>query len=352
MSSDSFLVIGGSGFLGRHIVNALLARGETAVAVLDIVQDDFPREIQFISGDIVNQQEVEDAIRKSEATCIIHTASPVHGHPSAIYYKVNVEGTKSVIAAAVACGVRKLVFTSSTGVVWTVKDFDGVDESVPLPKKGYDAYHETKAVAERAVLAANGRNGLRTVTLRPCGMMGPGDRQVMHRFAKMYKDGQTNIQIGDNTNVVDWVYVGNVAAAHLLAADKLDSDAVAGQVFFITNGQPIPSWNFGRAVWRELGDDDSKKIIKIPRGIAMVLASVSEVWAWITGGSTEFNRFAVRYATAVQWYDIQKARKVLGYEPEVSVDEGIKRMVKWWKRKQAGSVLTRVKAYRLLSSLV
>ena len=133
----------------------------------------------------------------------------------------------------------------------------------------------------------------------------------MHRYAKMYKDGHTNLQIGNNTNVVDWVYVGNVAKAHLLAADKLDSDAVAGQTFFITNGQPILAWDFARAIFRDLGDDGRKKIIKIPKTIGMTLAYVAEFWAWLTGCPTEFNRFAVRYATAIQWYDIEKVRSIL-----------------------------------------
>lgn len=81
------------------------------------------------------------------------------------------EGTNSIIAAALACGARKLVYTSSTGVVWTGKDFDGVDENVAMPPKGYDAYHDSKAVAERMVIQAN-RGTLHTVSLRPCGMVG------------------------------------------------------------------------------------------------------------------------------------------------------------------------------------
>lgn len=85
-----------------------------------------------------------------------------------------------------------------------------------------DAYNESKQKAEEAVIAANGKDGLLTVALRPAGIFGPGDRQVMAGLYKVYEDGKTHYQIGDNNNLFDWTYVENVAHAHLLAADKLD----------------------------------------------------------------------------------------------------------------------------------
>jgi sterol-4alpha-carboxylate 3-dehydrogenase (decarboxylating) len=85
---------------------------------------------------------------------------------------VNVDGTKAVIAAAVECGVRKLVFTSSAGVVFNGEDIINVDERVPFPEVPMDAYNDTKAKAERLVLEANGKGGLLTVALRPAGIFG------------------------------------------------------------------------------------------------------------------------------------------------------------------------------------
>lgn len=90
----------------------------------------------------------------------------------AIYWKVNVEGTKAVIAAAVAHGVSKLVFTSSAGVIFSGNDIIDVDERVEFPEKALDAYNESKAKAEELILAANGKDGLLTVALRPAGIFG------------------------------------------------------------------------------------------------------------------------------------------------------------------------------------
>ncbi|QRV97624.1 3-beta hydroxysteroid dehydrogenase/isomerase family protein [Ceratobasidium sp. AG-Ba] len=412
---ESYLVIGGSGFLGRHIVEALIARGEAEVAVFDIVQRH--HDVRFFSGDITNENEVADAIQKANVTCIIHTASPVHGLGKEIYWKVNVDGTKAIISAAQANGVRKLVYTSSAGVVFNGEDLVDVDERLEYPEVPMDAYNETKAEAEKLVLNANGEKGLLTVAIRPAGIFGPGDRQVMKGLMEVVKNGQTKFQIGSNTNLFDWTYVTNVAHAHLLAADKLDqtlpskedmlnsplppvslttepnphriptssarplgpslhpteadkaaesafnvtglppdvpvlrtkfdplSDsalskeevsplAVAGQAFFITNGEPVYFWDFTRAVWRATGHVPSSRVV-FPKDIGMALAGAAEWWSWITGREAGFTRFRVSFSCASRWYNIEKARRVLKYEPQVGLEEGIQRMADWWKQEQA-----------------
>ncbi|KAJ7739907.1 hypothetical protein B0H16DRAFT_1324739, partial [Mycena metata] len=247
----------------------------------------------------------------------LHPASPVHGLPEKIYYDVNETGTWNVISACRAVGVKKLIYTSSTGVVWTGAEFNGINEDqVTLPDKGYDAYHHTKALGERLILSAEGQDGMQTVILRPCGMIGERDKQLIWRMAEVYDKRQHKVQIGDNTNLVDYAYAGNVAHAHVLACAKLLSDPalVSGQTFFITNGEPMPQWDFSRIIWRELGDDGK-----------------GHFFCAITGSSTRFTRFSVRFVTGTQWYNIEKAKALLGYQPKVSLEEGIRRTVEWWK---------------------
>lgn len=153
---------------------------------------------------------------------MIHTASPTHGLGKDIYEKVNVTGTENVIEACTKAGVPKLVYTSSAGVIYSGQEnLVDADERIPYPKVALDAYNDTKARAEELVLAANGKDGLLTCALRPSGIFGPGDRQAISGFHSVIKNGQTKFQIGSNENLFDWTYVGNVAHAHLLAADKL-----------------------------------------------------------------------------------------------------------------------------------
>ncbi|KAF7792589.1 hypothetical protein EIP86_003683 [Pleurotus ostreatoroseus] len=417
---DIYIVFGGSGFVGRHIVEQLKARGDT-VSVFDIVQkyDDTP----FYTGDITEEDQVADALQKSGATCIFHTVSPPHGlQDPALYWKVNVDGTKAIIAAAQSQGVRKLVYTSSAGLVFNGGDLINVDERAPAPRKAMDAYNESKMKAEEHVLSANGEKNLLTVSLRPAGIFGPGDRQGITGFFDVWERGQTHWQIGDNTNLFDWTYVGNVAHAHLLAADKLDQIApaheltpeeqqaisdeylppitlttgknriptsearplgpyvelpadaesiqakwadpnfkgtharefrrsrfdqfsanalagaetsplqVAGQAFFITNGEPIYFWDFSRAIWyafdKHYGTEKYKKsLIVMSEGVGKALAQAAEWWGWLVGKQSAFTTYRVKLVCKHKWHSIEKARRVLGYEPIVALDEGIARTV-------------------------
>lgn len=193
VANDSYLVIGGCGFLGRHIVEKLLARGEQSVAVFDLVQRHHDKNVQFFTGDICDSNDLSNALQKvfmpsypdlgqcglklcqTRATCIIHTASPMHGAKPEVFFKVNVEGTKTIIAAAVANNVSKLVFTSTAGVTFSGhEDMIDIDERLPYVTKetAHDTYNYTKALAEKLVLQANTREGLHTVAIRPAGIFG------------------------------------------------------------------------------------------------------------------------------------------------------------------------------------
>ncbi|KAJ3728215.1 3-beta hydroxysteroid dehydrogenase/isomerase family-domain-containing protein [Lentinula raphanica] len=323
------LVIGGAGFLGSHIVRALKTDARTQVLVFDLVAVDssseaWVQDVEYEVGDICDEAKLLEVFQRFKPDVIYHTASPIHGPLSSdVYHKVNVRGTETILSACKTANITRLIYTSSTGVVWTGADIIGATEDdLSIPPKGYDAYHHTKALGERLALGQNGVDGMQIVVLRPCGMTGERDKQLIWRLAKILDDGQQNIQIGNNKNLVDYLYVGNAAHAHVLAADCLlqNPTAVAGEVFFITNGSPMPNWDFNRLVWKELGDNrGSKWILTIPRPIAMVMATFSEFWSKITRKPTEFNRFNIRFITGVQWYNIEKARLCFLRNPYLGV---------------------------------
>ncbi|WWC59305.1 uncharacterized protein I303_101856 [Kwoniella dejecticola CBS 10117] len=416
MSSESYLVVGGCGFLGRHIVEQLLARGESQVSVFDIVQRHFDSNVTFFIGDLSKPEDVQNALYKSKASVVIHTASPAHGMGRAIYEKVNVEGTRTLLDACQQpeSKVDKLVYTSSGGVIYSgAEDITNVDERVDYPAVPLDAYNETKVAAEKMVLEANGVGGLLTCAIRPAGIFGPGDRQMISGFYGVVKNGQTKWQIGDNSNLGDFTYVGNVAHAHLLAADKLgsvypysqlrdpissidislgshkiptsaarpigpnpnpspedlrlaekfekgevdESDLrpvlrtkmdqfsaesakdengeegegipIAGQAYFITNGEPIYFWDFARTIWRQLGHIPPYTIV-LPTVLGLILATLAEVFSKFSGKEPGFTRFRVSQATQQRFYDIEKARRLLGYHPIVGLDDGMRRWTEWY----------------------
>ncbi len=182
------LVTGAAGFLGRYIVQQLLARGEqvtafcrTVPANSDTLFGPSSANLKIVAGDIRDAVAVESAARGADT--VFHTAAiaGVWG-PWRRYRQNNVVGTQHVIAACRRHGVRRLIYTSSPSVVFTTTDQSGVDESIPYTTRWLCHYPRSKALAEQAVLAANGANGLHTCSLRPHLLWGPGDRQLLPRL--------------------------------------------------------------------------------------------------------------------------------------------------------------------------
>jgi sterol-4alpha-carboxylate 3-dehydrogenase (decarboxylating) len=172
----------------------------------------------------------------------------------------------------------------------------------------------------------------------------------------IYATGRTRMQLGSGHNLFDWTYIKNAAWAHILAADRLDDShpkhsQVAGQAFFVTNGEPRPFWEFPRALWRAAGWKETSPIV-IPRFLAFLIAYISVFIAWILGKQPTLTPFRVNVVTSVRWCNIDRARKALDYAPIVSLDDGIRETVEvcgncckptvyltelmqWWKTTQS-----------------
>ncbi|EEB07751.1 3 beta-hydroxysteroid dehydrogenase/delta 5-4- isomerase [Schizosaccharomyces japonicus yFS275] len=328
------VIVFGSGFLGGHILRQLSQRKGLRIAAFDVraneeLQKELEGKFEMFTGDITNKEDVEKALKTFKPQVVIHTVSPVHNLGRDIYFHVNVDGTENLLRVARENGVAAFVYTSSAGVVFDGHDLINVNEECPLPEKPMDAYNESKAMAEKAVIEANCPE-MKTVGLRVAGLFGPGDRQMVPGMMNVLKNNQTKFQLGDNLNLFDFTYIENAAYSHLLAADKLLAGAkgVDGQVYFITNGQVIYFWDFPRALWAHVGHVPPY-IIKMPRAIGLVLAGLAEWACAILGKEPGFTRFRVKFSCANRYYDISKARTLLGYEPKVDLEEGIRRTLKW-----------------------
>lgn len=194
-----------------------------------------------------------------------------------------------------------------------------------------------------AVLEANDPSkNFFTCAIRPAAIFGEGDVQLLPPMVKAAKSGQSRFQLGANDNMFDFTYVGNIAHAHLLAAmgllathrmttKPLDHEKVDGEAFFITNDSPTYFWDFAHSVYREAGATvgiDPKSVWHIGAGLAIMIASLAETALWPLGRSPNLTRSRVRYSTLTRYYNITKAKQRLGYEPIVSLEEGIKRGVR------------------------
>ncbi|EGG05542.1 uncharacterized protein MELLADRAFT_36679 [Melampsora larici-populina 98AG31] len=356
-SGTSYFVIGGEGFLGHNLISELVkSYPDSIITSLDLVQRyftsrpiDLPNESDlnptnsmqhsFIKSDLTSLNDLINSFDQIKPDVVFHTASPWIGSGREVCEKVNIQGTENVIEACKKFGVQKLVYTSSAGVVYNGEDLINVDERLPIPENALDHYNITKAKAEAIVLKANDNDKLLTCALRPAGIFGPGDRQAIPGIIQVLKNGQHRIQIGSNKNLFDWTYVDNVVHAHLLAATRLEGIVpVAGEAFFITGGEPVYFWDFTRSVWKAYATSEHLQETKdyqpipsflwiIPKFLGVLLALLAELWCKVLQKPAGFTTSSVRYACATRFYNIEKARVVLGYEPVVGVEEGISRAV-------------------------
>ena len=239
------------------------------------------------------------------------------------YVRANVTGTGNVLAACRAHKIRKLVFTSSPSVTFDGKDQDGVDESAPYPRGFLCPYAETKAAAERLVLAANGPD-LATVALRPHLIWGTNDPHLVPRIITRARAGK--LRYVGASKKIDSVYIDNAADAHILAAERLAPGAAcAGRAYFISNGEPMPV-------------DQLINGILAAAHMPPVTARIGETMAYLAGWLLEWvypgddppiTRFVARQLATSHWFDLSAAKRDLGYAPGISIAEGLKRLEAW-----------------------
>ena len=320
------LVTGGGGFLGSAIVRLLVERGDS---VRSFSRSRYPHlaelNVEQIAGDLADVAAVENAIDGCDTVYHVAAKAGFWGCYRD-YYAANVTGTQAVLSACRKRGVRRLVYTSSPSVVYNGGDMEGVDESAPYPKKFEAPYPHTKAIAERLVLEANGPD-LSTVALRPHLIWGPGDPHLIPRLIARARAGKLR-RVGRVAKKVDTIYVDNAALAHLLAGERLAPDSVvAGKAYFLSQGEPIFLWDFINRIL------EGAKLPPVERTISFRTAwcagSLLEIVYRTCGlsGEPPMTRFVARQLASAHWFDISAARRDLGYEPVVSTEEGLRRLI-------------------------
>jgi nucleoside-diphosphate-sugar epimerase len=278
-------------------------------------------------GDLADADDVDVAVAGSDAVFHVAAKAGVWG-PYREYERANIVGTDNVLAACRKHGVGRLVYTSTPSVVHAGDDIEGADESLPYPRKFHAHYPATKAVAEQRVLAASSPE-LATVALRPHLIWGPRDNHLVPRLLERQRSGRLKL-VGSGDKLVDTVYVDNAADAHLAACDRLEPDAAcAGRVYFISQGEPLPIREWINRILAAGGLGPVRR--SVPAPVALFAGAVMEGLATITGQKEEpmLTRFLVRHLSTAHWYDLTAARRDLGYEPAISIDEGFERLAVW-----------------------
>jgi len=321
------LVTGGGGFLGRYVVEQLLARGDRVTVFTRGAYPELEAQgATLIRGDLQDVEAVRNACAGVDVVFHVAAKAGLWG-PWESFYQTNVMGTQHVIDACHAAGIPRLVYTSSPSVVFDNQPHEGIDESRPYPERYESFYPQTKAMAERMVRQANGRDGLLTVSLRPHLIWGPRDTHILPGLIARARTGKLP-QVGEGRNVVDLTYVEDAARAHLLAADALaPGSPAAGSVYFISQDAPVNMWAWINDLLAELGLPPVTRRVSLPLARA---AGAAMEWAYRTfrlEGEPRLTRFLASELATSHYYDITRAKQDLGYHPQVSMEEGLHRTV-------------------------
>jgi nucleoside-diphosphate-sugar epimerase len=234
------------------------------------------------------------------------------------YWSANVDGTRNVLAAALESGVERLVFTSSPSVCFDGADQRNASNDLPYAARFLAPYPESKAAAERMVLAANGKAALATCALRPHLVFGPGDPHLLPRLLERGRARKLAI-VGKGTNEVSLTYVENAAWAHLDAADRLSRTAPhAGKAYFVAQQEPVALWTWINDLFGALG------VPPVTRKVPMPLAYAAGIWLENLAQpdvEARMTRFLALQLATSHSYDLGPAQRDFGYVERVSLAE-------------------------------
>ncbi|KAI9924621.1 hypothetical protein AWENTII_009712 [Aspergillus wentii] len=333
----SVLISGGTGFVGAAIARAIAEKyPKCSITVIDLNSPGpihiLPNGVAFIQADITLIDDVSKIIQEVKPEIVIHTAGIVpplserFGRRLEQHVRTtNIEGTRNMLEASKLAGVEGFIYTSSCCVVTDDMrmPYRNIDEQWPTSHSSSLIYGESKAAAEAIVLEASSST-MATCSLRPSVLCGPGDCQLVPAIHACIARGETPFIIGDGLNLWDVTYVTNVADAHVLAAENLvSSKTAAGEAFFIQNNEPITFRDFCLAIWAHFGHNPPFEI-HIPRGVASFAGFVSECLTWVTGTPRALSRGSVGDACSVRYASGEKARRILGYEARVGMEDAVR----------------------------
>ena len=325
------VVTGGSGLVGRRLVEMLVERGAKQVVSFDVRGVDPSPELEFLSaenkakvkyveGDLTKYAEVLEACRGAD--CVWHIAAlvgPFYKHE--LYYKVNYEGTLNVINACKEAGVPKLVGSSSPSTRFDGTDISGLrEDQLEIRPAGQflEPYAETKAMGEVALREAC-CDELLTVAVAPHQVYGARDSLFLPNLMMASTSGKLRV-FGAGDNVVSFTHVDNYCHGLIIAEDRLfKGSPVLGKFYIVTDGKGVNFWRAIDQAGQKVGAAPLFDKMHLPymfmMGLAMFLQGVSA----LTGVSFRITPFTVKMLTIDRWFDISNAEKDLGYKPLVSL---------------------------------
>lgn len=323
------LLTGATGFLGYRTLERLILEEKVThiIASGRSIRKthfvDHPK-VDYVLGDLTNAIYV-DAITKN-VDQIIHAAalSSPWGTPET-FWKANVRPQELLIAAAQKKNIQRFIYVSTPSMYFEPKDSFDIKESDPLPKKFINQYAATKREAE--ILLE--KSGIPFLAIRPRALTGRGDTVIMPRLIRAFEEGRLKI-IGSGKNTADLTSVSNVADALVLC--MYAEEKALNQVYNISNGAPVVLWDAIADVLTKLGHTPPQK--KVPYPVVKLIARLMELKSkWTNGKEPALTVYGVGTLSKSFTMNIDKAKDLLGYTPNMTTEEAINEFVAWYQTK-------------------
>jgi len=322
------LVTGAGSLLMGSIARDLVRRGDDVVCLQRRIPTfEGSSHAEHVEADIRDSDAVARAVRGCDA--IVHGAARVGVLGKWDEFRsVNVDGTANVIAAAKTHNISRLVYVSTPSVVHSGESIVGDVARAAVTGRAHSYYAESKAIAERMVLAARNEH-LAVVATRPHLVWGPGDTQLVGRIVERASRGRLLIA-GTGNALVDSTYIDNAVSAHVAAIDAVHVGANCdGGAYVIANGEPRTVNELIRSICGAAGVACEPRHISL--GLAVRMGSVIErVWPKVRASEPPITRFVAQQLGTAHWFDPRPVRQHMGWEPQVSIDEGFSRLAQWY----------------------
>jgi nucleoside-diphosphate-sugar epimerase len=317
-------VTGGTGFIGSHIVRALIARG-IQVRILARKRrgkDSDQAGIEFRTGNVLDVDSLRNLTQDVDLVFSAFGILGQWGITERTYREVNVQGVINLLTCCLNSNIRQFLHISSAGVLGPLPDGLVADESFPLNPS--NVYEKTKSEAEERILDWGRRHRFPFTIIRPEFVYGPGDLHILG-FFKAIKTRRFFL-LGDGKSLLHPTFIEDLIQGICLC---LDNQKALGNTYLITGERPLEVRELVEIIAQEL--DVNLPRIKIPVFLAQVMAGVSELTAKVTHFEPTLTRSRVKFFTENRAFSPEKARTELGYVPKIDFREGVRRTIGWYR---------------------